>query len=372
MRRRSRLALLFLLVAASAETSHAQKGQPLPEVQAVLFVPKGVTPPEGYRERVHDAAVYAERFFVGWMKHWKYPPESEQFVARDADGKVRVHLVQGDLPATDEKYRETMLPTIWRTAHEQYGVPRNNPIWWVWVYEGPPPTRYENWRGSGNPSRGGWAKVNYDSSPGRLLSNGLMAEGFNEQFKLKGCIHELGHGFGLPHIGPRGRDDLGNSLMGPRTAPFHARTRSKDGRAHLSEASAAMLWRHWAFSGTTWYRNSIADVEIRDLSVKTVDRGARVEVSGQLVSGGVAHSVILADDAEPNQAAYWRKAYVARLDAEKRFTVTITEPSGTKGTLKLVFCFRNGAVTGNGKAHGLESGVERKYEFRRGELVLVD
>ncbi len=357
--------LLGVVVPANAQTP----GSP-PEAHAILFLPKGVQAPEGYERRIHDAADYAERFFVGWMKHWNHPAERERFFARDENGRVRVHVVEGEVGPRDESYAMTMLPTVWKTAHGRDGLPENRPVWWVWVYEGPPPVRYQNWRGSGNVSRGGWAKVNFDSSPGRIDTKGLLAGGFNEEFKLKGCIHELGHALGLPHLGPRARDNLGNSLMGPVTPAYWKRTKLREQRVHLSEASAAMLRRHWAFSGSTAYRHSLAKTEVQNVRVETDVRRGRVVLTGRLQATGRAHSAVVVDECGPDQTAYWRKAYVGKVEQNGDFEVTLTEPTGRDGTLKLVFCFRNGLVTGDGKTRGVDSVAATPYSFRAGRMVL--
>lgn len=68
--------------------------------------------------------------------------------------------------------------------------------------------------------------------------------------KSKASIHELGHAFGLPHIGPLQADDLGNSLMGPVIRAYRSRHPNEQ-RVYLTRASGAMLWKHPLFSGTT-------------------------------------------------------------------------------------------------------------------------
>lgn len=67
------------------------------------------------------------------------------------------------------------------------------------------------------------------------------------------------------------------------------------------------------------------------------------------------------DSAAPEQEAYWQKSYVARLDRKGHFDVTITEPTRSRGTLRIVFCFENGVVTGDGRNHGISGAVEIPY-----------
>jgi hypothetical protein len=58
---------------------------------------------------------------------------------------------------------------------------------------------------------------------------------------------------------------------------------------------------------------------------------------------------------------YWQKPYVARVESGGRFAVQITEPSAKDGTLRLLFCFENGAITGDGKKYGIASALEKPY-----------
>ncbi|MEM9588472.1 MAG: hypothetical protein AAGA03_14405, partial [Planctomycetota bacterium] len=74
------------------------------------------------------------------------------------------------------------------------------------------------------------------------------------------------------------------------------------------------------------------------------------------------HRIVVVDDRDDKVGSYWVKGFVAQLDEESRFSVSIPNP-GRKGKLKLLAVFQNGAFTGNGFKRGIESGTIVPYSF---------
>jgi hypothetical protein len=372
---RRALSLLFVLllpIPAFAQKAPAAKEAAVPAIHIVLFTPAGIEPPADSRKKIGAAAAYAETFFAKWMKRWGYPPAREKIFAREKDGTVRVLHVRSSKPAGDYLTiaHLDLLREVWPLAHKTYDLPQDHPVWWVWVYLGDPPTRFKDYRGWGEMRGGGWAVVNYENRPGTINPRMELGAGFHEEFTLKGCIHELGHALGLPHIGPRLKDRLGNSLMGPNMSVYNPALGVKEGRVYLSQAAAAILWKHFVFSGTAENRNVMPSVSVQDFRTRYDRAKGEIEVTGKLESDGKAHSMVLTDDAIPNQKDYWRKAYAARIGADGRFTIRVREPSRANGTFHLLFCFDNGAVTGDGKHAELEHAFAKKYEFAGGDYRL--
>jgi len=191
-----------------------------------------------------------------------------------------------------------------------------------------------------------------------------VLEGFHEEYHLKGLIHELGHAFGLPHIGPREADGFGNTVMGPNQREWGNLVKAREPRGYLDEASAAMLWKHPLFSGSTDRRQQLPRIEVDGVSCRFDRQAGRIRVGGRVRSDIDAHSAIVFDESDASPSDYWRKAYVGRVGEGGAFEVNVTEPGSADGTLRLVFCFDNGAVTGDGKSRGIEGALARRYEFR--------
>jgi len=360
------MALLWaLLLSPAVLLGQTQPEQTRPEgsapvVHAVLFTAAGLEPPAGATEKIAASAEYAEAFFAKWMTHWGYPPARERIFGRDENGKIRVLHVRGSKPAAEYDEPQEVLSEVWADAHPRYGLPMDQPIWWVWAYKGDPPVRFQDYRGSGEIGWGGWAVVNYENRPGLFDPKGEMGSGFLKEFTLKACIHELGHGLGLFHIGPVGKDRLGNTLMGPTELETAARN-ARDRGVYLSAAEAALLWKHWVFTGDAAERWTLPSVEVRDYHPRYSRSRNEITVTGTLVSNGTAHSVVLVDEAPPRQEDYRLKAYAARMGEGGRFEVRVREPSGAAGTFRLLFCFENGAVTGDGKSRDPKAAPAKRY-----------
>jgi hypothetical protein len=342
--------------------SRRNEVQPLPKTYIVLFTPANVKRPDGVQERITQAANYTENFLITWMKHWGYPPNREKVFERTSDRQVQVFYVEGK--GTTEQYRKpspALSDEVRTTAMSMYNVKRHRHVWWVWVYLGDPPERFRDWRGGGDPTNGGMGSVNYSTWPGEIRLTEELGCPFLTKIALHGCIHELGHAFGLPHDGPLAKADLGIPLMGATIANFRRRTGTDEERAYLSEASAAILWKHPIFSGTAERRNEMPTCDLHLLGLDNDHRERVVHVKGQLKASIPAHSVVIYDSVPYDQETYWQKPYVARIDGNGCFNVAITEPTHSQGKLRIVFCFENGVVTGDGHRHGINGAVEKLY-----------
>lgn len=355
--------------AAAANIQTPPEDARLPTIRIVFFTPKGVRPPANAQQRVNELAKFTEDFFVKWMTHWGYEPARKQMFQWQENGDVEILFATGDKPA-DEYTDGSFRPQVIQQLTKEHKIPRNNNINWVLVYKGDPPARFDFFKGSGNSKTGGWAMANFDSSPGEIRIDRDIAAGFHDDIALKGMIHEFGHALGLPHLGPRLKDDLGNTLMGPVNRIWLKELRAQgkyDARGYLSEGSAAMLWKHPIFTGTSRERGEMPkQVRLQKYSAEFDAQQMQIAVSGNVKSDRKIHSVLLVDDMDKKPGEYWVRPYVARVDAAGNFQVTVTEPVDSGGTYRLVFCLDNGVVTGDGKTHGLGSAIEKKYTYARG------
>jgi hypothetical protein len=184
--------------------------------------------------------------------------------------------------------------------------------------------------------------VNYDSLPGQIRPDLALAEGFNGKIFLKGTIHELGHAFGLPHLGPDISLGLGNSLMGPTTAAYEGRKGPQPEKVYLGDAAAAMLWKHRVFTGVTTNAFALPRVKLEDYKA-AFDRASKtITVSGKLVTDQPAHSVVLIDDQGKPNDEYWRQSHAVRIDPSGGFRIPIARPPHVSGHYQILFCFDNG------------------------------
>ena len=191
--------------------------------------------------------------------------------------------------------------------------------------------------------------------------------GFNSAYYLKATVHELGHAFGLSHLGPDPWLNLGNSLMGPNVNFYIERKLVHADKVYLNEASAAILWKHPIFSGTTKNRQRQPSVKLVDYKPAYSRASDRITLAGKLVSDMSAHSIFVIDDRGQGDE-YWYRSHVARIAPDGTFRVAIDHPARTDGLFRILFCFDNGMVTGDGAGVVPDDRgeIHKGYRFRNG------
>ncbi len=346
---------------------------PPPTVRIVLLTPSDLEPPAGVPRRLTRIADATERFLFDGMRRWKYPPAVDRLFARKPDGTVEFVAVKGDRPASDTSYyRASCRGDAIERAKRQLQIDGEGHIWWVFLYVGDRPKRFSGWEGAGSPRDGGSAIVNYDTIPGEIRPDLNPSAGFNGDYFLKGTIHELGHAFGLPHIGPDPALGLGNSLMGANNDVYAERKYPKPDRCYLTEASAAMLWKHPAFSGSVKDRQRQPAVKLADYRPTYGKSSDRITLAGRLVADMPAHSVVVLDDLGKPEDNYWYRSHVARIDPDGRFRIAIDGPARAGGHFLMMFCFDNGMTTGDGVVYGDRGAIRKAYRFRDGGYLFGD
>ena len=339
----------------------------IPKAKIVLFTPSDIEAPplDTYWPRLHRHGTYAEQFFHDGMKAWGYQPKRSKIFERDEKGRIPVLHVTGDLSYAGGKYKEQWISRqVYKQLRQQHNEKTEGNLYWIFVYVGDPPAKHDSYRGAGNSKSGGWAALNYVNVEGKISLKQPMVSRFHDEIFLKGSIHEFGHAFGLPHIGPKIELRRGNTLMGPVTRIYAQHKMPKQTQAYLSEFSAAVLSQHPLFSGDTSNRDKLPSTQFADTNVDYSLAKRSVVVSGRLKSNHEVHRVLLIDDRDDKPGAYWVKGYVAKADKNGEFKFKIPRPRVCKGTLKLLAVYTNGAFTGNGKKHGDQSALEVPYNFR--------
>jgi hypothetical protein len=237
-------------------------------------------------------------------------------------------------------------------------------VWWIMVYAGDPPQRFSAFLGSYGEQIGGWAVCNFDTRPGRIDPDAPLGSEFLAEMALKGMIHELGHGFQLPHIGPLRRDNAGNTLMGPTHVNFRRVAPGREERVYLSEAEAAMLSMHPAFRGAPDTRVPLPRPDVQNLKCVFDRQANAIVVSGRVRAAVRPVYAVVGDESDARPGEYWTKTYVGKVGQDGAFSVSVSEPATSNGTLKVWFVFENGVQTGDGRERGRSSGIPQAYTYR--------
>ncbi|MFK7820781.1 MAG: hypothetical protein AB8G99_18830 [Planctomycetaceae bacterium] len=336
----------------------------------ILFCPKGIQPPTDYQRGVNRLADYTDRFLLDGLKRWEYSAAVKTLFRRKANGDVDVFGVFGEKPPAQYTDASVHKEAIDRVI-DGYKLEPKSHIWWVLGYKGPSPVRFEGFRGGQSPKYGGWAVANYDSRVVHLKAGTPVGTPLHREMALKGMIHELGHAFRLPHIGPRYGLKYGNTLMGPTHANFRRVTGRfvKDG--YLSQAAAAMLVAHPVLRGRRFERRRVPQVRLSEGQISTDAKSGTVSVSGRVQSNLKPVFAIVADHSKKLPGTYWVRHYVSRIETDGQFEVEVTEPVKADGEYFLWFVFPSGELTGNGRMQGTgERGATKiPYRFQNGRWV---
>lgn len=339
-----------------------------PVFRVVFFTPSDVEPPEGTQRRLKDYVDYAQQFYGKWMKHWGYTCEDPLRVDRDADGLPTVLYVKGRHDEASGRYRQLGFePEVVQAACDKYDIDPQGQVWWIFTYRGP---ERRGFRGGGNARRGGTSTSIYDPAAQGKLVIAHELGGDEVPMNSKASIHELGHALGLPHIGPLQNDQLGNSLMGPIVRAYQSRFPDEP-RVYLTKASAAMLWKHPLFSGTSKDRDVTPTFDIEKFAVTYDKDKNRFIVEGKVAADYPAHSIVIGNASSADRSDYWRKCFAGNIAKDNTFRIEIDELESADGQLLIVCCFNNGAVVGK-NGLGLRSGFAKQYHFDDGVFTFYE
>ena len=143
-------------------------------------------------------------------------------------------------------------------------------------------------------------------------------------------------------------------------------------KVYLAESSAAMLWKHPIFAGNAVDKLKLPGVKLAEYNPAFNRDGDFVAVSAKLLSDQRAHTAVLIDD-RGERDEYWFPSYVGRIAPNGTFRFKIDKPARTAGRYRILFCFENGVVTGDG-AHVMlsQQGYIRKaYSFVNGDFQFI-
>ena len=350
--------LCFVIVSNGVRASDESPCQ----VHLILFVPADVDPPTGYQPRVDQVVEYAESFFQREFRRWGHENIVMPF-RRSADGHVEVTMMQGK-KATAEYKPVSVRMEVMDTLRQKDRLSGGRQVWWILMYRGALPVNSSFLGGFGQ-EIGGWAVCNLDLIPGRVDPKAELGSEFLKKLTLKGMLHELGHGFQLPHIGPLRRDDAGNTLMGPTHFNYARVAPVREERVYLCEAEAAILTTHPAFKGTPDIPGPLPKINVQNMKYVADRKTNTFIVSGRLSSNKNAVYALVGDESDARPGEYWTKTYAGKVSPNGDFEVLVSEPSESSGSLKVWFVFEGGTQTGDGRSRGRESGITKTYTYRQ-------
>ena len=136
---------------------------------------------------------------------------------------------------------------------------------------------------------------------------------------------------------------------------------------YLNEVSAAILWKHPIFSGTHKDRQRQPSVKLLDYRATFSRPSNRITLTVKLVADIPSHSVIVIDD-QGQSDEYWNVGYAARIANDGTFRLSIDHPARADGHLRVLFCFDNGIVSGDGAGVVWDDrgDIKKSYRFRDG------
>ena len=265
--------------------AYASFEPPPPTIRLVLFTASDRTPPADAPRRLTRIADAAERFFFSEMKRWKYPAAASRLFRRNTDGTVEVTCVKGDHPASDRVYEKPECGQEAREkARQQLRLEGEGHIFLTFVYLGDRPQRFGNWAGNRlRPRRGlGGCQLRHDSRrdsagprPRGGFQLGVLLEGDNPRAGPRAGAVAFG-------TGPATRD--GQFADGPNVNKFVERKQPHADQVYLNEASAAILWKHPVFSGTSKDRQRQPTVTLLNYKPAFSRASNRITLTGKLVS----------------------------------------------------------------------------------------
>ena len=358
------ISALVLLAAGGVLLAAAPARVPQP-VTIIFFRPSNLPVPDGVVRRITQIADTTECFLFTEMRRHGYPPAARNLFRRQPDGSVEVLFVRGDHPAARGAYAQpNYAPAVIAQARRESALDPESKVFWIFVYLGDRPVRFEDWRGTGDARNGGWSMVNYDTVKGGIRQDLALTEGFNYEYKMKSTVHELCHALGLPHTGPDPALGLGNSLMGPNPPGYEARNGPRPDHVYMEASSAAMLWKHPIFSGVAMGAPHRSTVKLTDYRAAFDPALNTVTISGRVTGQAAVHSVVVIDS-RGERDGYWSRSYAARVAADGRFEIRVSDPAKTNGVYRVLFCFDDGLVSGDGEHGSFDNRgeIHKRYRF---------
>ena len=350
------------------------------KLHIVYFTPSSRAPEPRYRERLEPILEDIRAFYRDGMSRSGFGPKTFD-LARDADGKLIIHLVQGKEPEAaytrsgfqqdqeSDVSTRNRIKAECRPAIEAAGISFEHETVLIfcnlatWNEKAKTFVQHSPYCGFSTQTNGVCFALdtiiqNLEELPRKEPiwnddQYGDMSLGkFNTIF-IGGIAHELGHASALPHCGERWDEKpRGTSLMGIGNHTYRDERRGESKGSFLTMASALFLAAHPLFNGSDKGEAAPGQLQQCDLLLSTnltgADlarrRGAR-HLEGTVKGSPSLYGVVACFDSV-HDGCYSAPTATSVPDSRGRFTIEISDLAACeKGAVWVVFCHVNGAVT---------------------------
>jgi hypothetical protein len=336
---------------AKAAADDAGRG---PVVRVAYFVPSDREPIGGYVERFDRVLTEVQRFYRDGMAAAGYGPMTFR-LDRDEAGKPRVHVVRGrQLMRSYGRSASGAVRREVKAALAKAGLDMDRET--VVIFEallawaGGKATEIGPYCGGGTHISGtAWV---YDDKlldpnklgskqPGGYYHRPCSLGKFNTHY-IGGAAHEMGHGFGLPHVCERKADrSRGKALMGGGNHTYGREKRGEGPGTFLSAASAMLLSRTRPFAGDLSGARARPSCRIDDLAASFAD--GVLTLTGRLTATPPAHGIAAYNDWARIRGDYDAVGWTCKVGSDGRFRLKVGEMRPGPSQLRLLVCHTNGA-----------------------------
>ncbi len=350
------------------------------KLHVVYFTPSDRDPEPRYRERLDTIMEDIRAFYRDGMARAGFGPKTFD-LARDAEGKLIIHLVNGKEPdatyqrsgfqqnqASDVSSRDRIQKDS-RPVLKAAGIDfdRETVLLFCnlakWDEQARSFSHHSPYAGHGNPTSG-WCfavdSVILDLNDLPKKEPFLKdAEWGNESLGkfntifIGGVAHELGHAFSLPHCGERWNEKpRGKSLLGSGNHNYREELRNEGPGTFLTMASAMKLAARPIFNHSDKGMTKSPRLEESDLQLSTavtrpelVGRPGALRVEGVVKGVPAVYGVIAYFDSSLT-GGYDAPTATTVPDMEGRFVIEVSDLAPCRqGELRIEYCHVNGAIS---------------------------
>jgi len=328
-----------------------------PPVKIVYFIPSDCEPLENRHERLGRVMKHVQDFYRNGMEKHGYGPMTFA-LEWDTPDRVKIHEVRGKKSQAEYGRNDSgVVRNEVREALREQGVNIDQEVIVVFQlllkWEDGKAIELGPYVGGGS-YRSGTAWV-YDDAlldaaslpskePGGYYNGRCSIGQFNTHY-IGGVAHEMGHAFSLPHDCQLNSElqILGNSLMGSGNHTYGKEERNEGKGSFLSASSAMRLSKIRAFAGDLPNTNRRVQMQFENLAASY--ENGEIVLTGQVTAEPPLVGIIAYNDNENIPSDYDAKSWVAKLDDQRQFRLTINELAQVPYQLRLAGVHENGMTS---------------------------